>query len=104
MCGGRIHRLRLQQGTIICSTAGSFHTSHRVMRFKKVRLVLTIGKWLRSKGGWLMRLTNPKVVIREVEVLVVCPEERRRWHELMAQHHSLGFRQFAGYGLRHVAV
>ena len=43
-------------------------------------------------------------VVSEVEVRVIRPEERRRWDELMARHHSLGFRPFAGRGLRHVAV
>ena len=32
------------------------------------------------------------------------PCERRRWDALMREHHYLGFRQFAGRGLRHVAV
>ena len=45
-----------------------------------------------------------QVVVREVEVRVVRPDERRRWDALMAEHHYLGFRQFAGRGLRHVAV
>ncbi len=31
-------------------------------------------------------------------------DERRRWDALMAAHHYLGFRQFAGRGLRHVAT
>lgn len=31
-------------------------------------------------------------------------DERRRWDDLMRAHHYLGFRQFAGRGLRHVAV
>ena len=45
-----------------------------------------------------------QVVVREVEVRPVRPDERRRWDALMAAHHYLGFRQFAGRGLRHVAV
>ena len=40
----------------------------------------------------------------EVRVRPARPEERRRWEALMAEHHYLGFRQFAGRGLRHVAV
>ena len=32
------------------------------------------------------------------------PDERRRWDALMDERHYLGFRQFAGRGLRHVAV
>lgn len=45
-----------------------------------------------------------QVVVREVEVRPVRSDERRRWDALMAEHHYLGFRQFAGRGLRHVAV
>ena len=45
-----------------------------------------------------------QVVVSEVEVRLVRAEERRRWDELMNRHHYLGFRQFAGRGLRHVAV
>ena len=44
------------------------------------------------------------VRVAEVEVRPVRPDERRRWDALMAAHHYLGFRQFAGRGLRHVAV
>ena len=40
----------------------------------------------------------------EVEVRVAHPRERRRRDALMDRYHSLGFRQFAGGGLRHVAV
>ena len=31
------------------------------------------------------------------------PEERRRWDATMAEQHALGFRGFAGRGLRYVA-
>lgn len=34
----------------------------------------------------------------------VRPDERGRWDELMREHHYPGFRQFAGRGLRQVAV
>ena len=44
-----------------------------------------------------------ELVVGEVEVRPVRGEERRRWDTLMASHHYLGFRQFAGRGLRHVA-
>ena len=44
------------------------------------------------------------VVVGEVEVRPARADERRRWDGLMAEHHYLGFRQFAGRGLRHVAV
>ena len=45
-----------------------------------------------------------RVVVGEVEVRLARPDERRRWDALMDRHHSLGFRQFAGRGLRHVAL
>ncbi len=45
-----------------------------------------------------------EVVVREVEVRPVRADERRRWDALMDRHHYLGFKQFAGRGLRHVAV
>ena len=45
-----------------------------------------------------------QVVVGEVEVRLARPDERRRWDALVDQHHYLGFRQFAGRGLRHVAV
>ena len=44
-----------------------------------------------------------EVVVGEVEVRAVCADERRRWDALMDEHHYLGFRQFAGRGLRHIA-
>jgi predicted transposase YbfD/YdcC len=45
-----------------------------------------------------------QVVVGEVEVRLARPEERRRWDALMDRYHYLGFRQFAGRGLRHVAL
>ena len=45
-----------------------------------------------------------EVVVGEVEVRPARPDERRRWDALADEHHYLGFRQFAGRGLRHVAV
>ena len=45
-----------------------------------------------------------QVVVGEVEVRLARADERRRWDALMDRHHYLGFRQFAGRGLRHVAV
>ncbi len=44
------------------------------------------------------------VVVGEVEVRPARPDERRRWDALVDEHHCLGFKQFAGRGLRHVAV
>ena len=42
-------------------------------------------------------------VVREVMVRLIRPEERLRWDALMDTHHYLGFKQFAGRGLRYVA-
>ena len=42
-------------------------------------------------------------VVKEVKVRLAWPEERRRWDALMEEHHFLGFKQFAGRGLRYVA-
>ncbi len=44
------------------------------------------------------------VQTREMEVRPVRADERRRWDALMDRHHYLGFKQFAGRGLRQVAV
>ncbi len=78
-------------------------------------------KWLRARGGkkgWLFgrgrciksRMEKSEgaaerlnVVVREVSVRPARADERRRWDGLMAEHHYLGFKQFAGRGLRHVA-
>ena len=43
---------------------------------------------------------NSAVSLREVSVRPARPDERRRWDALMAEHHYLGFKQFAGRGLR----
>ena len=40
--------------------------------------------------------------LREVSVRLARPDERRRWDALMNQHHHLGFKRFAGRGLRYV--
>ena len=56
------------------------------------------------KGGVAADFDKVRVVVREVEVRPARPDERRRWDALMAGRHYLGFRQFAGRGLRHVAV
>ena len=56
------------------------------------------------KGGMADAFDKAQVVVGEVEVRLARADERRRWDALMDQHHYLGFRQFAGRGLRHVAV
>ncbi len=43
-------------------------------------------------------------VVKEVTLRLARPDERRRWDALMDQHHPLGFKQFAGRGLRYVAI
>ena len=40
---------------------------------------------------------------REVTLRLARPDERVRWDALMDERHYLGFRQFAGRGLRYVA-
>ena len=40
--------------------------------------------------------------LRDVSVRLARPDERRRWDALMNQHHYLGFKRFAGRGLRYV--
>ena len=46
---------------------------------------------------------KPVPVVSEVVVRLARPEERLRWDQLMDTHHELGFKQFAGRGLRYVA-
>ena len=41
--------------------------------------------------------------VKDVTLRLVRPDERRRWDATMAEQHYLGFRQFAGRGLRYVA-
>ncbi len=41
-------------------------------------------------------------VVKEVTLRLIRPDERLRWDALMDQQHSLGFKQFAGRGLRYV--
>ena len=41
--------------------------------------------------------------VKDVTVRLARPDERRCWDATMDQHHYLGFRQFAGRGLRYVA-
>ena len=41
--------------------------------------------------------------LADVQVRLALPKERLRWDELMRAHHFLGFKQFAGRGLRYVA-
>lgn len=44
------------------------------------------------------------MVVAEVAIRQVRPDERRNWDALMEEQHYLGFRQFAGRGLCKVAV
>ena len=40
--------------------------------------------------------------LRDVSVRLARPDERTRWDAPMNQHHYLGFKRFAGRGLRYV--
>ena len=42
-------------------------------------------------------------VLREVRVRPTLPSERWKWDRLMDEQHYLGFKQFAGRGVRYVA-
>ena len=42
-------------------------------------------------------------LLDEVVVRLVRPDERVKWDALMDRHHYLGFKRFAGRGLRYVA-
>ncbi|MDE0124705.1 MAG: DUF4338 domain-containing protein [Bryobacterales bacterium] len=50
-----------------------------------------------------VELPDPVTLVREVVVQLARPEERPRWDTLMDAHHYLGFKQFAGRGLRYEA-
>ena len=50
-----------------------------------------------------VELPDPVTLVREVVVRLVRPEERPRCDMLVDAHHYLGFKQFAGRGLRYVA-
>ena len=41
--------------------------------------------------------------VKDVTVRLARPDERRRWDATMAERHPLGFRGFAGRGLRYIA-
>ena len=45
----------------------------------------------------------PDFALEEVVVRLARPDEHSEWDRLMDEHHYLGFRQFAGRGLRYVA-
>ncbi len=47
--------------------------------------------------------THPKFAVRDVTVRVARPDEAPRWNELMNEDHYLGFKRFAGRGIRYVA-
>ena len=46
---------------------------------------------------------HPQFSLRDVTVRVVRPDEVLKWNALMEEHHYLGFKQFAGRGMRYVA-
>ena len=51
----------------------------------------------------LMQAPPAGFSLAEVVVRLVRPDERIKWDVLMDQHHYLGFKRFAGRGLRYVA-
>ena len=51
----------------------------------------------------LAAATPAGFALAEVVVRLVRPDERVKWDVLMDQHHYLGFKRFAGRGLRYVA-
>ena len=51
----------------------------------------------------LVAATPAGFALAEVVVRLVRPDERVKWDVLMDQHHYLGFKRFAGRGLRYVA-
>ena len=51
----------------------------------------------------LVAATPAGFALAEVVVRLVRPDERVKWDMLMDQHHYLGFKRFAGRGLRYVA-
>lgn len=55
--------------------------------------------WYMARQGEEVRGTP---VLKETVVRLTRPEERPLWDRLMHKHHYLGFRQFAGRGLRYV--
>ena len=66
--------------------------------------------WYHARHGSVTRPlqgSKPKLIIppsvKEVNVRLARPDERRRWDATMAEQHPLGFRGFAGRGLRYVA-
>ena len=52
----------------------------------------------------LLQATPAGFSLDEVEVRLVRADERIKWDVLMDQHHYLGFKRFAGRGLRYVAA
>ena len=89
-----------------CPPKGFFTLSRKWLRARRGRKGWLFGcgrcvKWRveRSEAG----AERLDVVVREVVVRPARADERRRWDALMAEHHYLGFKQFAGRGLRHVA-
>ena len=50
----------------------------------------------------IFEVTPPGFRVSDVSVRLAEPHERVRWDSLMERHHYLGFRRFAGRGLRYV--
>ena len=45
-----------------------------------------------------------EIPLRDVRVRVARPDEEERWNRLVRERHYLGFRNFCGRRLRHVAT
>ena len=60
-----------------------------------------MGAWKSEiDGEALFRETPEGFSLRDVVVRLARPDERVRWDALVEAHHYLGFKRFAGRGLR----
>ncbi len=55
-----------------------------------------------SQPSPLFKTTPPGLCLDDVVIRLARPEEWTRWDELVERHHSLGFKRFAGRGLRSI--
>ena len=58
--------------------------------------------WRMGKDSVVFDVAPEGFRLSEVSVRLAKPEERPRWDERMDRHHYLGFKRFAGRGLRYV--
>ena len=64
---------------------------------------MAISCWIQYLSGMEKSDFIPPPSVKDVTLRLARPDERRRWDATMAEHHYLGFQQFAGRGLRYVA-